>query len=155
MTYLLNSNCSNFQLLPTFSFVIAQLFAQQPCHCITFFNGTYCVRPICPLETPTYTYTLWNIGKGTGFYNSQNHTYVYSSCCHSKNTSVCSTNSVSKTLSIVQYKTLCETAKNKIYFKYIFFFNWDSPHARLNSRYEAWSYRKRSTKRITGNRKSV
>ena len=36
-----------------------------------------------------------------------------------------------------------------------FFFNWDSPHARLNSHYEAWSYKKRSTKRITGYRKSV
>ena len=28
-----------------------------------------------------------------------------------------------------------------------FFFNWDSPHARLNNHYEAWSYKKRSTKR--------
>ena len=35
-----------------------------------------------------------------------------------------------------------------------FFFNWDSPHARLNSHYEAWSYKK-STKRIPGHRKSV
>ena len=35
------------------------------------------------------------------------------------------------------------------------FFNWDSPHARLNSHYKAWSYKKRSTKRITGYRKSV
>ena len=35
------------------------------------------------------------------------------------------------------------------------FFNWYSPHARLNSHYEAWSYKKRSTKRITGYRKSV
>ena len=38
---------------------------------------------------------------------------------------------------------------------FFFFFNWDSPHARLNSHYEAWSYKKRSTKRITGYRKSV
>ena len=37
----------------------------------------------------------------------------------------------------------------------LFFFNWDSPHARLNSHYEAWSYKKRSTKKITGYRKSV
>ena len=29
----------------------------------------------------------------------------------------------------------------------LFFFNWDSPHARLNSHYEAWSYKKKSTKR--------
>ena len=33
--------------------------------------------------------------------------------------------------------------------------NWDSLHARLNSHYEAWSYKKRSTKKITGYRKSV
>ena len=35
------------------------------------------------------------------------------------------------------------------------FFNWDSLHARLNSHYEAWSYMKKSIKKITGNRKSV
>ena len=35
------------------------------------------------------------------------------------------------------------------------FFNWDSLHTRLNSHYEAWSYKKRSTKKITGHRKSV
>ena len=35
------------------------------------------------------------------------------------------------------------------------FFNWDSLHARLRSHYEAWHYKKRSTKRITGYRKSV
>ena len=45
------------------------------------------------------------------------------------------------------------------YFRFLslffFFFNWDSSHARLNSHYEAWSYKKKSTKKITGNRKSV
>ena len=30
----------------------------------------------------------------------------------------------------------------------LFFFNWDSPHARLNSHYEAWSYKKRSTEKL-------
>ena len=35
------------------------------------------------------------------------------------------------------------------------FFNWDSLHARLNSQYEAQSYKKRSTKKITRYRKSV
>ena len=30
-----------------------------------------------------------------------------------------------------------------------FFFNWDSLHARLNSHYEAWSYKKKSAKKIT------
>ena len=29
---------------------------------------------------------------------------------------------------------------------FYFIFNWDSPHARLNSHYEAWSYKKKSTK---------
>ena len=36
-----------------------------------------------------------------------------------------------------------------------FFFDWDSLHARLNSHYKAWSYKKGSTKKITGWRKSV
>ena len=38
---------------------------------------------------------------------------------------------------------------------FCFFFNWDSLHARLNSHYETWSYKKRSTKKIAGYRKSV
>ena len=37
----------------------------------------------------------------------------------------------------------------------IFFFNWDSLHARLNSYYEARSYKNKTTKKITGYRKSV
>ena len=35
------------------------------------------------------------------------------------------------------------------------FFNWNSLHARLNSRYEAWSYKKKKHKKITAYRKSV
>ena len=35
------------------------------------------------------------------------------------------------------------------------FFNWDSLHARLNSRYEAWSYKKRKHKKVKAYRKSV
>ena len=30
------------------------------------------------------------------------------------------------------------------------FFNWDSLHARLNSHYEAWSYKKKKHKKIKG-----
>ena len=35
------------------------------------------------------------------------------------------------------------------------FFNWDSLHARLNSHYEAWSYKKKKHKNIKAYRKSV
>ena len=35
-------------------------------------------------------------------------------------------------------------------FLHFLFFNWDSLHARLNSHYEALSYKKRSTKKVTG-----
>ena len=35
------------------------------------------------------------------------------------------------------------------------FFNWDSPHARLNSHYEALSYRKKKHKKVQAYRKSV
>ena len=31
---------------------------------------------------------------------------------------------------------------------FFFFFNWDSPHARLNSHYEAWNYKKKAQKRL-------
>ena len=48
-------------------------------------------------------------------------------------------------------KFKCQSCANFFFF----FFNWDSPHARLNSHCEAWSYKKRRTKRITGYRKSV
>ena len=36
-----------------------------------------------------------------------------------------------------------------------FFFNWDSLHARLNSHYEAWSYKKKKYEKIRAHRKSV
>ena len=45
-----------------------------------------------------------------------------------------------------------------IYYIYIYIYiyiNWTSLHARLNRHYEAWSYKKRSTERIPGYRKSV
>ena len=35
----------------------------------------------------------------------------------------------------------------------IFFFNWDSLHARLNSHYKAWSYKKKKHKKIKAYRK--
>ena len=35
------------------------------------------------------------------------------------------------------------------------FFNWDSLHPRLNSHYEAWSYKKKKHKKIIAYRKSV
>ena len=37
----------------------------------------------------------------------------------------------------------------------LLFFNWDLLHARLNSHYEAWSYKKRSRKKVYRYRKSV
>ena len=40
-------------------------------------------------------------------------------------------------------------------FNLLFFFNWDSLHARLNSQYEAWSYKKKKHKKIRAHRKSV
>ena len=30
----------------------------------------------------------------------------------------------------------------------VFFFNWDSLHARLNSHYDEWSYNKKKTQRL-------
>ena len=36
-----------------------------------------------------------------------------------------------------------------------FFIYWDSLHARLNSHYKAWSYKKKKHKKIRAYRKSV
>ena len=36
-----------------------------------------------------------------------------------------------------------------------FFSNWDSLHARLNSQYKAWSYKKKKHKKINAYRKSI
>ena len=36
-----------------------------------------------------------------------------------------------------------------------FIFNWDSLHARLNSHYKAWSYKKKKHKKIKAYRKSL
>ena len=41
--------------------------------------------------------------------------------------------------------TLFTFRLNSVFF--FFFFNWDSPHARLNSHYEAWSYNKKKEQR--------
>ena len=37
---------------------------------------------------------------------------------------------------------------------FLTFFNWDALHARLNSNYEAWSYKKKKHKKIKAYRKS-
>ena len=37
----------------------------------------------------------------------------------------------------------------------IFFFNWNSLHAKLNSHYEPWSYKKKKHKKIEAYRKPV
>ena len=39
--------------------------------------------------------------------------------------------------------------------KNFFFFDWDSLHARLNSHYKAWSYKKKKHKKIKAYRKSL
>ena len=38
---------------------------------------------------------------------------------------------------------------------FFFFFNWYSLHARLNSHYEAWSYKKRKHKKVKAYRESI
>ena len=38
---------------------------------------------------------------------------------------------------------------------YYYFFNWDSLHAKLNSHYVAWSYKKKKHKKITAYKKYV
>ena len=43
---------------------------------------------------------------------------------------------------------------DKLFFV-IVFFNWDLLHARLNSHYKAWSYKKKKHKKIKAYRKSV
>ena len=42
-----------------------------------------------------------------------------------------------------------------VYIYIYIYINWDSLHARLNRDYEAWTYKKRRTKKITEYRKSV
>ena len=43
----------------------------------------------------------------------------------------------------------------KIIVFFSFFFNWYSLHARLNSHYEAWSYKKKKHKKVKAYRKSI
>ena len=59
---------------------------------------------------------------------------------------VCAYNVISFKFKI-QTKTL-SLALIRRYF--LFFCNWDSLHARLNSHYVTWSYKKKGTKKITG-----
>ena len=53
----------------------------------------------------------------------------------------------------VNFFLVCYSSTWLVFF--FVFFNWDSLHARLNSHYKAWSYKKRTTKKITRYRKSV
>ena len=42
-----------------------------------------------------------------------------------------------------------------LFFFLLLLFNWDSLHARPNSHYEAWSYKKKKHKKIRAHRKSI
>ena len=55
-----------------------------------------------------------------------------------------------------KWRHFIQTSVSRSFYFYLFiFFDWDSLYARLNSHYEAWSYKNGSTKKITGYRKSV
>ena len=60
---------------------------------------------------------------------------------------------------IIEKNAQIHIRSENLFFFLFCFFNWDSLHVRLNSHYEAWSYththKKKSTKKITGYRKSV
>ena len=60
-------------------------------------------------------------------------------------------NNISKTLPI-DISVLQGSILGHLLFLTHIFFNWGSLHARLNSHYKAWNYKKRSTKKITGYR---
>ena len=53
------------------------------------------------------------------------------------------------------FKRLDDCFFLKYSFGELFFFNWYSLHARLNSHYEAWSYKKRKHKKVKGYGKSI
>ena len=57
-----------------------------------------------------------------------------------------------KSVDLIKYKKQRNLVVN---FSKNFFFNWESLHARLNSHYEAWSYKKKKHKKIRAHRKSV
>ena len=54
------------------------------------------------------------------------------------------------------WSLLFETVRQRqIWLKHVFLGKWDSLHARLNSYYVAWSYKKEKPKKIKAYRKSV
>ena len=50
-------------------------------------------------------------------------------------------------LFLIIYWPLIKYLVDKYLRQPFFFFNWDSPHARLNSHYEAWSYKKKKAQK--------
>ena len=62
--------------------------------------------------------------------------------------------SLNLSLLVCIYSLSCLVPDMKTMKKFIFL-NWDSLHARLNSHYEAWSYKKKKHKKIRAHRKSV
>ena len=59
------------------------------------------------------------------------------------------------TLVYLSSRHLALVCKPVLCFFVFFFGNWDSLHSRLNSHYEAWSYKKKKHEKITAYRKSV
>ena len=56
----------------------------------------------------------------------------------------------------LEYNTSLQGSLLTWFSQYFFFFkNWDSLHARLNSHYKAWSYKKKKHKKIKAWKKSV
>ena len=66
---------------------------------------------------------------------------------------------VCATCNISELKWTCKNMKVRWIFHSLhstrLFFSWDSLHTRLNSYYEAWSYKKKKHKKIKAYRKSV
>ena len=47
----------------------------------------------------------------------------------------------------LKYSSYLEPQNLVIFWLFFFFFNWDSLHARQNSHYEAWSYKKKKAQK--------
>ena len=66
-----------------------------------------------------------------------------------------SANSVIVSTNIANQNATFEISDTKLYVPvFFFFFNWYSLHARLNSHYEAWSYKEKKHKKVKAYRKS-
>ena len=136
-------NCNSNSLCTITIKIVTHIFAAETVTCISAAETSNCIT-----ATESHMHNC----------NRKIHQHSCIRKCHLK-TCINATNVVTSITAIESVTSIVPTETTTCRIGHrnfpFFLFNWDSLHARLNSHYKAWSYKKGSTKKITGYRKFV